>query len=103
MEFRDYVQIFDHEADLLARMVRDAAAYFFTLAERAPQAEQPDEALRYYNWSKKLYLHYERLGEKAKKELKTIDERTAQIEADKRNVDMAGSDDDEDKVAEACS
>jgi hypothetical protein len=79
------------------------AEYFFTFAERMPQADQSDEALRYYGWSKKLYLRYERLGEKARKELKTIDERTAQIEARKRNADTAGNDDDEDKVAESCS
>ena len=103
IKYRDYIQIFTHEADLLVRMVRDAAGYFFTLAERESPTEHPKEALLYYNWSKKLYLHYERLGERAKPEIRTIDERTAQIEANQRNVHMTYSDDDDDKVGEPCS
>ena len=103
IRFRDHLQMFDHEQDLLARMVRDAAAYFFTLAERESPTEHPDEALLYYNWSKKLYLEYERLDEKATAEIRTIDERTAQIEANKRDAHMTCSDDDDDKVAESCT
>ena len=103
MEYRDFIQMFDHEADLLVRMVRDAAFYFSTLAERESPTENPKEALRYYHWSKQLYLHYERLDEKATAEIRTIDERTAQIEANQRSVHTAGSDDDDDKVAESCT
>ena len=101
--FRDYVQVFDHEKDLLVRMVRDVAGYFFTLAERESPTDHPDEALRYYRWSKKLYIRYETLGERAKPEIRTIDERTAQIEANQRNVHMTGSDDDDDRAVESCS
>jgi hypothetical protein len=81
-------------------MGRDAAGYFFTHAERVSAVEHPDKALRYYRWSKKLYLHCEILGEKARKVLKTIDEGTAAIEA---NQQHANSEVGYDAVAEPCS
>ena len=102
IKYRVYIQMFDHEADLLVRMVRDAAEYLCKEADREP-TEHPNEALRYYGWSKKLFLQYERLGEKAGREITAIDGKIAVIERNQQNVHMAGSDEDEEKGAEPCS
>jgi hypothetical protein len=79
MEYYEYVQMFDHEADLLARMTRDMAEYYFTQAERQRVNEHLKEALRTYLWSKKLYLHYKKMNEPCQKYIDDINRITQEI------------------------
>jgi hypothetical protein len=72
----EYVQAFDHEADLLARMTRDVAEYFVQQGER-----QLEVALRHYQWSKKVFDRYTKMGQICRRELANVEKRTADIEA----------------------
>jgi hypothetical protein len=72
----DYAQAFTHEADLLARMTRDVADYCVKQGERHLQ-----NALRRYQWSKKVFQQYKKLGEICTKEMKDVEQRTREIES----------------------
>ena len=108
---KDYIQIFTHEADLLARMTRDMADYYFTQGERLRATEHLEDAFRFYHWSKKLFLQYEKMGQPCRKYLENIDRITKEIEntlrppVDYHNYDMRDndSDDEEGKGCEPCS
>ena len=71
----EYVQTFNHEADLLARMTRDVAVYCVQQGER-----HLENALRRYQWSKKVFGQYKILGGKCTKDMENVEKRTAQIE-----------------------
>jgi hypothetical protein len=71
----EYIQIFNHEADLLTRMTRDVAEYFFGQSQRYLQ-----NALRRLKWSKKLFTRYSEMGESSIKEMKQVEKLTADIE-----------------------
>ena len=58
---KEHVRMVNHDADLLERVTMDAAAYYFTLGERAKQDGKPEEAEVYFAWSAKLSSNYETL------------------------------------------
>jgi hypothetical protein len=109
MKHYEYIQIFNHEKDLLARMTRDMADYYFAQAERLRTSGHLKEALRPYQWSKKLFLRYEEMGESCRRYLQNIDRIIQEIEYTLRpplnynDYEMRGSDDDEEKFAEPVS
>jgi hypothetical protein len=111
MEHLDYIQIFNHEADLLTRMTRDMADYYFTQGEHLRATGHLEDALRFYRWSKKLFLQYEKMNEPCRKYLENIDRITKEIEntlcppLDNHNYEMRenDSDDEEGKGCEPCS
>jgi hypothetical protein len=108
VEYYEYIQMFDHEADLLARMTRDMANYYFTQADRQQRGGHLKEALRPYLWSKKLFLQYQKMKEPCQKYIDDIDRRTQEIEITLRlprpshEYDMHSSDDEE-KGSEPCN
>lgn len=69
----NYIQMFDHEADLLSRMTLDMATYYSTKGDRQHEAGHLQEALRFYLWSKKLFRQYEKIQEPCKKDINKID------------------------------
>ena len=101
LEYYQHVQMFDHEADLLARMTLDAATYFRTRGERLRDANELGDALRYYNWSRTLYLNYERLENTRTREIPPINIIIAEIEEElrRRRHDMG---DEDDSMAAEC-
>jgi len=76
IDFREYLQVFDHEADLLTRMTRDVADYFVEHAERDLK-----NALRHYQWSKKVFDRYSKMGQICVAQMKEVEKRTADIES----------------------
>jgi hypothetical protein len=76
IKFQEYLQPFNHEADLLARMTRDVADYFVEQGERHLQ-----NALRRYQWSKKVFHQYTRMGENCIAQMRKVEKRTADIES----------------------
>jgi hypothetical protein len=100
--------MFDHEADLLARMTRDMAEYYSTEAERQHVNGYLKEALRFYSWSKKLFLQYQKMKQPCQKYIDNIDRITQEIQdilpppRPSHGHDMH-SDDDDEKGCEPCS
>jgi hypothetical protein len=95
-EARDYVQTFNHEADLLARMTRDVADYFVEQGERHIQ-----DALCRYKWSKKLFSRYSTMGGNCVEKMKHVEvmmagiERITQPQISNPHVDEIKLEDDE--------
>jgi hypothetical protein len=108
VEYYEYTQMFDHEADLLARMTRDMAEYYSTQAERQHVNGYLKEALRFYSWSKKLFLQYQKMKQPCQKYIDNIDRITQEIQdilpppRPSHGHDMH-SDDDDEKGCEPCS
>ncbi|CAF1106026.1 unnamed protein product [Rotaria sp. Silwood1] len=74
-EVRGYVQVFNHEADLLARMTRDVADYFVEQGRHCLQ-----NALLRYKWSKKLFTQYSKMGEICRQNMQDVEKMMADIE-----------------------
>jgi hypothetical protein len=75
-EYHDYIQIFNFDADLLSRMVRDIAEYYFTRSKRLLAEDPPNNLAAYHrlNWAYELYQRYSRMGHFAmSNELNEID------------------------------
>jgi hypothetical protein len=108
MDHLYYIQIFNHEADLLLRITRDIAEYYITQGERQNADGHLKEALRFYHWAKKLFLQYEKMGQPSSKNIADINRRTKAIEDILRppntdpNFDRNDSD-DEGHNCEPCS
>lgn len=100
------MQAFTHEADLLARMTRDVGNYCVEQAER-----HLTNALRSYQWAKKVYDQYQTLGSTCTEELRKVEARTAQIEQIIRphvpqnplNADDNNANDDDEHTGEPAS
>lgn len=60
LECRDYIQMFDHEADLLTRMTRDIAEYFLMIGKRMLNEDPPNNAAAYHrlSWANELFTRY---------------------------------------------
>ncbi|CAF0855742.1 unnamed protein product [Rotaria sordida] len=108
MPYIEYILMFDHEADLLARMTSDMAKFYFTKAGRLHADGNHENALRLYGWSKKLYLQHEKMEGSCKRNINEIDETTKMIEDTLRlrrvasDHDAQNSDDDV-KGSETCT
>lgn len=59
--YLEYVIVFDFETDLLARMTRDVAEEFLDHGKQLLQANQNEEALERFSWSRGLYIRHEKL------------------------------------------
>jgi hypothetical protein len=76
LAYPKYVLVFHREADLLARITSDVADYYAEQGKRYLQ-----NALRRYQWSKKLFDRYKKMGENCKKEMENVEIRMADIES----------------------
>lgn len=100
LNFIERVLMFDHQDDVLARMILDIASYFFTEAQSFDRSNELDNAIRYCEWSKKLYKRFETLEQRSKtKEISEIDQHIKNIE-ERRNIP---ENNEEDAVAESTS
>ncbi|CAF0880880.1 unnamed protein product [Adineta steineri] len=63
--FRNYVQIFDFETDLLSRMIHDIADYFLTEGKQLLDEDPPNypAAKHRLTWSHELYQRYDKMGD----------------------------------------
>jgi hypothetical protein len=57
----EYVQIFDFENDLLARMTRDLGEEFLDHGQQLIQANQYESAIERLSWAKSLFIRYDNL------------------------------------------
>ncbi|CAF1029183.1 unnamed protein product [Adineta steineri] len=92
--YRNYVQIFDFEADLLSRMVRDIADYFLGEGKQLLDEDPPNypAAQHRLTWSHELYQRYGRMENiPIQTELNEINELLENIEDE-----MASSSDEDD-------
>jgi len=64
LDYVDHLLMFNHQNDLLERMVLDIAEYFFTEAGRLHQAEQFEQARQHYHWAKRMLDRHERMTER---------------------------------------
>ncbi|CAF3833831.1 unnamed protein product, partial [Adineta steineri] len=55
MDYLDYIQVFNFDADLLQRMTRDIAEYFIERCKRLRQANDIEGALQRLYWAKRLW------------------------------------------------
>jgi len=109
----EYAQTFNHEADLLTRMTGDVANYFVKQGERNLQ-----NALLRYQWAKKVFDQFTKMGENCTSELRNVERRTADIESiltpqvsnphvNRNNVtennNNENNDDNEERSSQACS
>ncbi len=63
LEYSEYIQIFNHDADLLVRMIRDIADYFFMIGKRLLDEDPPNNAAAYHrlSWAHELYQRYKNM------------------------------------------
>jgi hypothetical protein len=63
LDYREYIQIFNYDADLLVRMIRDIANYFVMIGKRLLEEDPPNNAAAYYrfNWAHELYQRYSKM------------------------------------------
>jgi len=63
LNYRDYIQIFNFDADLLARMIRDIADNFVTESNRLLDEDPPNNSAAYHrlSWAHELYQRYAKL------------------------------------------
>jgi hypothetical protein len=100
LNFLEYILMFNHQDDLLARMVSNIADYFFTEAKRFDDNQHLDNACKHYDWAKRMYQRYETIESTRKtSEIRDIDQRLNDIER-RRNPYMT---DENDIVGETCS
>ncbi|CAF1446686.1 unnamed protein product [Rotaria magnacalcarata] len=93
LEFLDHVLMFNHQDDLMARMVVEIGNYFFTEAKRLDTDNQFDSAYEYYRWSKTMYQRYEIMENRRKSDrieeidqnIKIIEERRQEQEDNEDN------------------
>jgi hypothetical protein len=64
MNYLEYVQMFNFDSALLARMTRDIAEYFIERGKRIRQDNDLEGALQRLNWAKKLWYQYDKMQQK---------------------------------------
>ncbi|CAF1473549.1 unnamed protein product [Rotaria magnacalcarata] len=88
LEYRDYIQIFNFEADLLARMMRDIGDYFLTESKRLLDESPPNNpaAQHRLTWANELLQRYGQMEKVSMKtELDEINQLLEQVEEDSRS------------------
>ena len=76
LEYRDYIQIFNHDADLLVRMIRDMASYFVMISKRLIEEDPPNNSSAYHRlrWAHELYTRYSKMEtDSLREEFKELD------------------------------
>ncbi|CAF3916875.1 unnamed protein product [Rotaria sp. Silwood2] len=82
-EYRDYIHIFNFDADLLSRMVHDIGDYFLTEGKRLLDDSPPNNSAAYHrlNWARKLFHRYSELEKVSmKKELAEVNQLREEVE-----------------------
>ncbi|CAF0800567.1 unnamed protein product [Rotaria sp. Silwood1] len=83
LKYRDYIHIFNFDADLLSRMVRDIGDYFLTESKRLLNKSPPNNAAAYHrlSWSNELYKRYSKMENNSmKKELDEVNKLLEDVE-----------------------
>ena len=65
LDYVDHLLMFNHQNDLLERLVIDVAEFFFTEAGRLDQAEQLEQTRDHYHWAKRMLDRHKRMTKKA--------------------------------------
>ncbi|CAF1323744.1 unnamed protein product [Adineta steineri] len=100
MHYLDRILMFDHEDNLLARMVLDMASYFTTKANDLKNNQRYKDAYQYLTWSRQMHKRYGLLTHRnMTDELKKIDQ---EIDTFRQELREGRSADDEDGYGEAC-
>ncbi|CAF3610085.1 unnamed protein product [Rotaria sp. Silwood1] len=63
MDYREYIQMFDFDADLLERMTSDISKYFIERGSRLRRDNNLESALQHLHWAKRLWLQHEKIKE----------------------------------------
>jgi hypothetical protein len=58
-DYLDHVSMHNHQDDLLTRLVLDIATYFSEEGERLEKSGELDDALKHYQWSKRMWERYD--------------------------------------------
>ncbi len=95
MQQFEYIQIYDHEADLLTRITRDMGKYYSTQGELQQTDNNLEVPRRFDQWSRKCFLQYEKMGQPCQKYIHRI--------IDEIEHSLRSSSDDDEKVCESCS
>lgn len=63
LDYRDYIEIFNHDADLLVRMIRDIADYFVMKGKRLFEEDLHNNTAAYhrFSWAHVLYQRYSKM------------------------------------------
>ena len=61
MDYVDYIQLFDNEPELLARMTRQLGNEFVEQGDLLRSADRLQEALERFSWAKSMYIRHEDL------------------------------------------
>jgi hypothetical protein len=94
LEYRRYIQIFNHEQDLLHRMIRDIGNYFVMISKRLLDEDPPNNSAAYHrlSWAHELYQRYSKLENVSMRtELDEVNQLLAQAEEELK----ASTDEDE--------
>jgi hypothetical protein len=92
--FLEHILMFNHQDDLLARMILDIGGYFFKEAQHFDDSQQLDIACQYYQWARLIYERYEKLEPMGKRtEIREINKRIDDIEQ-RRNPHNIDDEDD---------
>ncbi|CAF1268336.1 unnamed protein product [Adineta steineri] len=100
IHFLDHILMFDHQDDLLVRMVSDIAHYFTTKANDLKNNQQYDNACQYLTWSKQMHNRYELLTHRSM--TNKVNEIDQEIVVIKQRQREQLPNDDEDGYGEAC-
>ena len=99
MRFSNRILMYNHQDDLLPRMVLEIASYFFRKAEALAEHRELDDARQHLSWAAQMY-RYRRYGTIAERDITTeltaIEERMKDIEQ------LRQHDSDRDAVGQAC-
>ena len=111
-EYLDYLQMFDFDAQLLERLVRDIAEYYIERGERLRQDNSTSNALQCFHWARKLWYNYDKMYQNITNDstrsvhlsqrMSEINRLIDQLESISFYEVKQDSDDDED-AAEPCS
>jgi hypothetical protein len=94
LDYSDYIQIFNHDADLLVRMIRDTANYFVVIGKRLLDEDPPNNSAAYHRltWAHELYQRYRKMENvQLKKEFEEVNQLLESIEEELKT----SSDEDE--------
>lgn len=83
IDYRDYVLIFDFDAVLLVRMIRDIADYYTIQGERLLGEDPPNNVAAYHrlSWAKEFYERYSKMEKYSiRAELSRIDQLLEAVE-----------------------
>jgi hypothetical protein len=89
LDYEDHVLMYNHQDDLLPRLVFDIATYFFTEAERFEKSGEFVYAVQHYEHSKLLLQRYNEIEKKnlMTSKINEIDQRISKIDQQPKEKD----------------